>query len=39
MKIAIKELLFSSIDVISACKVCNMLNVSVEEYFFTMGDC
>lgn len=37
MKISIKELLLGSIDVISACKVCNMLNISVEEYFFKVG--
>lgn len=37
MKIAIKELLFGSLDVISAIKVCNMLDVSVEEYFFKGG--
>lgn len=37
MIVSIKELCYSSMDVISAINLCKILNTTVEDYFFDGG--
>lgn len=39
MIVSVKELCCSSMDVITAINLCKMLNTTVEDYFFVMGEC
>jgi hypothetical protein len=39
MHVSVMELSYSSMDVLSAIKLCRILNTTVENYFFIMGEC
>ena len=36
MQISLKELSYSSMDVISAIRLCQILNTTVEDYYYAM---